>query len=333
MKRKNKKVFTSSNGFIDNVLINDATYFDYLYRLKKVAISIFEWQNLPSSMNARYLEETLYYDGMAALLKDENLGFINTRCCSNGYINIYGLPNRFNCYSYSFSEYRNLYTGKVVEDNDQDKTFNERLKETSCILVLNNWDRVSTASSIELFAYRLYEAETTAMTNIKSQKTPVMVIVDENQRFMMENLYSQYDGNKPVIFGDKNQLNPNMIKSINTEAPFIADKVMDYKKEIWNECLTFLGINNIMLDKKERLVADEANSNNELINLNLQAALVPRQEAAKQFNELFGLTGTNKEIKVRIRSDLHNIIKTEESVITDYNNNGIDDKLEVKVDE
>lgn len=327
MKRKNK-VTTKSLGFIDNALINDATYFDYLYRLKKVAISIFEWENLPASMNARYLEETLYYDGMAALLKDENLGYINTRCCSNGYINIYGLPNRFNCYSYSFSEYRNLYTGKVIIENETDETFNERLKDTSCVLVLNNWDRVSTASTIELFAYRLYEAEQTAMVNIKAQKTPVMVTVDENQRLMMENLYSQYDGNKPVIFGDKNQLNGNIIKSINTEAPFVADKVMDYKKEIWNEALTFLGINNIMLDKKERLVADEANSNNELINLNLQAALVPRQEAAKQFNELFDLTGTDKEIKVRVRSDLHNIIKNMESVITDYNDNGIDDNLE-----
>ena len=103
---------------------------------------------------------------------------------------------------------------------------------------------------------------------------------------------------------------------------------MEYKKNIWNEALQFLGINTLQSEKKERMITDEASSNNELINLNLQSMLIPRQEAAKQFNKLFGLEGTDKEISVRVRSDLYNIIKQEESVITDYNNNGIDDKLE-----
>lgn len=77
-----------------------------------------------------------------------------------------------------------------------------------------------------------------------------------------------------------------------------------------------------MVDKKERLVSDEANSNNELINLNLQSFLAPRKEACKQFNEWLGLTGTDKEIDVRVRSDLHNIIKQEESIIKDYREEG-----------
>ena len=121
-----------------------------------------------------------------------------------------------------------------------------------------------------------------------------------------------------LFFGDKKQLGSDVLRSINTNAPFVADKIMDYKKEIWNEALTFLGINNIMVDKKERLITDEANSNNELINLNLQSYLAPRQEACRQFNEKFGFTGTDKEINVRVRSDLHNIIKNAQSVVSDY---------------
>lgn len=76
-----------------------------------------------------------------------------------------------------------------------------------------------------------------------------------------------------------------------------------------------------MVDKKERLITDEANSNNELINLNLQSYLAPRQEACRQFNEKFGLKGTDKEISVRVRSDLHNIIKNAQSVVNDYKQN------------
>ena len=73
-----------------------------------------------------------------------------------------------------------------------------------------------------------------------------------------------------------------------------------------------------MIEKAERLITDEANSNNELINLNLQASLAPRKEACREFNELFGLTGTDKEIDVRVRSDLHNIIKNAQSIVSDY---------------
>ena len=277
---------------------------------------MFEWVNLPDSMNARYLEECLYYKGQASLLKDEVFGFINTQCASNGYLNIYGLPTSLNCYSFQYNSIRNLYSGlEGTEDKD-------------CILVMNNWQRVPTASTIELFAQRLADAEMTASVNIKAQKTPVLIVVDENQRLMMENLYSQYDGNRPFIMGDKNQLDEKGIRCINTDAPFIADKVMEYKKQIWNEALEYLGINTLQTEKKERLITDEASSNNELINLNLQSMLVPRQEACKQFNKLFGLEGTDKEISVRVRSDLYNIIKKEESIITDYNNNGVEDKLE-----
>lgn len=181
---------------------------------------------------------------------------------------------------------------------------------------------------MELFALRLYEAERSCDVNIKAQKTPIMILVDDKQRLTMQNLYKQYDGNQPFIFGDKQNLSDGQLKAINTEAPFVADKLQEYKKEIWNEALTFLGINNIMVDKKERLIQDEANSNNELINLNLQSYLAPRLLACKQFNEKFGFTGTKNEISVRVRSDLHNIIKNVQSIVNDYQEiNELDKKM------
>ena len=324
---KNKKL-QSNYKFLDSAILNSETYEDYFERLKKVALSIFEWQNLPDSMDERYLEKTLFFFGKATLLKDKNYGFINTKCAGSGYVNIYGLPTKLNCYSYSFNSMRKLYTGlnpNLTDKQQENNQYNE------CILVGNNWDYLPTASTIELFAYRLAEAEMTAFTNIKAQKTPVMIIVDEKQRLLMENLYNQFNGNQPFIFGDKNQLDGSLIKSITTEAPFIADKIMDYKKEIWNEALSYLGINNIMVEKKERMITDEANQNNELINLNLQSYLAPRQKACKEFNEKYGFTGTDKEISVRVRSDLKNVIKQAMSITNDFidtNENNIDDRME-----
>lgn len=308
--------------FLDSMELNNATYTDYLARFRRVALSMFEWVNLPNSMNARALELALYYNGKAALLKDKKYGFINTKCAGTGYVNIYGLPTELHCYSYDFDSKRTLYTGLIPESSNNE--YDE------CILVQNNWEMLPTVSSMELFAYRLYEAQRTCDINISAQKTPVLLIADETQRLFLENLYQQYNGNQPFIFGDKDQLGEKTLKAISTLAPYVADKITDYKKEIWNEALTFLGINNIMLEKKERLVSDEANSNNELINLNLQSFLAPRQQACREFNEKYGLIGTDKEISVRVRSDLNNIIKKEMSSTTELNNQFIK-KEEVEI--
>ena len=323
--------------FKDALELNNATFNDYLNRFKRIALSMFEWVNLPSSMDARYLEKCLFYNGQAALLKDKTYGFINTKAAANGYVNIYGLPTKINCFSYSYQSIRTLYTG--LNENLTPAQM-EYQKNNECILVMNNEDRLPTAGSLELFAWRLYNADRTCDVNITAQKTPVLIVTDEKQRLTMMQMYNQYNGNQPFIFGDKNLLTDGMkLEAIKTESPYIVDKITDYKKEIWNEALTFLGINNIARDKKERLTENESNENNELVNLNLQAMLIPRIRACKQFNEKFGLTGTDKEISVRVRSDLYNIIKQEESVISDYIDNGrIDnptniEKIEGELDE
>ena len=311
--------------FEDSLIVNDATYVDYLNRFRRIALSMFEWVNLPKSMDARYLEQCLYYNGQASLLFDKQYGFINTKCAGSGYVNIYGLPDKFNCYSYGFNSMRKLYTGlnPLLTENQF-----ENQKNYECVLVMNNWDRTPTAGSMELFAWRLYLAQRTCDVNISGQRFPVMIVGDEKQRLMLENLYNQYNGNQPFIFGNKNQLNDDMLKAIKTDSPYVADKITEYKKEIWNEALTYLGINNISVQKKERLTESESNENNELVNLNLQSMLAPRLEACRQFNEKYGLTGTDKEISVRVRSDLKNIIKMEQSIVSDYQDNKRIDKQE-----
>ena len=293
------------DAFRDAMLMNNQTYVDYLERMKKICLSIFDWQNLPESMNARFIEMCLYYNGQAALLYDEDYGFINTMAADGGYINLYGLPTEINCYSYRFNQRRSLYMTDTGE---------EKAKE--CILVMNNYERVPTAATITLFAYRLAEAQRVADTNLNSQKYPLLLTTDQRQLFTLKKIYEEYDGNTPVIFADKNVISPDALKAIKTDALFIVNDIMDYKREIWNEFLTFMGLQNLN-EKRERMITNEVDSNNELVNLNLQALLIPRKEACRQFNEKYGLAG-EKAIDVKIRSDLYNIVKQFESVTEKY---------------
>lgn len=304
MKRVKKKAI--SNQFEDAMLLNSRTYIDYLERMKKIALSMFEWVNLPDSMNSRYLEMCLYYKGQAALLYDENYGYINTQAADSGYINIYGLPTKINCFSYSYNEIRDLY---IPEATGQEKT-------DECILVMNTYERIPTCVSVELFAMRLAEAQRSADININAMRTPVLIRTDKNQELSLRNLYAQYEGNAPVIFADRTQLNPDDIKVFKTDAPFIAKDIMEYKVQIWNEFLTTLGVSNLD-EKRERLITSEIDSNNELVNLNLQSFLAPRKKACQEFNDKYGLSG-DKAIDVKVRSDLYNIIKQAESITDQY---------------
>ena len=295
-----------NSDFEDAMLLNSQTYTDYLERMKKICLSMFEWVNLPETMNSRYLEMCLYYKGQAALLYDEDYGFINTQAADSGYINIYGLPTKINCYSYSYNKMRELYVPNT-----------NLPAEEECILVMNNYQRVPTAATICLFAERLTEAQRAADVNIKAQKTPLLLLTDKNQELTLRNMYAQYDGNSPVIFGDRNVLADKPIDSINTNAEIVANDIRTYMEGIWNDFLCFVGINNLS-EKKERLITTEANTNNELVNLNMQSYLIPRKQACKEFNDKFGLTGTSRAIDVKLRSDLYNIIKENESIVKDY---------------
>lgn len=303
-----------SNQFEDAMLLNSRTYVDYLERAKKIALSMFEWVNLPDSMNSRYLEMCLYYKGQAALLYDEDYGYINTQAADSGYINIYGLPTKINCFSYSYNQIRDLYVADSGEE-----------KNKECILVMNTYERIPTCSTIELFALRLAEAQRTADINMSALRTPILIKTDRNQELSMRNLYAQYEGNTPVIYADRNQLDPENIKVFKTDAPFIAKDVMEYKVQIWNEMLSFLGVSNLS-EKRERLVTNEVDSNNELVNLNLQSYLAPRKKACEEFNEKYGLMG-EKAIDVKVRSDLYNIIKQAESITDQYREVIRDEKM------
>ena len=309
-RKKIKNDVSSSLGFTASLYDNFDTYNDYLERMTKICLSMFEYENLPDTMDERYLERCLFFDGKAALLHTTEYGYINTRACTNGYINIYGLPTKLNCFTDGqvFHTDRDVYSGINQDDN----------KDNVCIYVRNNWNCVPTAATIQLFAARLCDAQKVIDTNINAQKTPIMLIGSEKQKLTLENLYEEYDGNKPVIYGDSDIITNEALKAVRTDAPYVADKVNAYKKEIWNEFLSFIGVNNIDVEKKERLISGESDANNEVINLNLQSYLVPRQKAVDEFNKLFG---TN--VKVKVRSDLANLIKLNESVVADYVDDGM----------
>ena len=126
----------------------------------------------------------------------------------------------------------------------------------------------------------------------------------------------QYDGNMPVIKAQKS-LNPNAFTVLNTDAPYVADKLYQLKTQIWNEALTSLGISNINITKKERLITDEVTRNQGGTIASRYSRLQSRREACKKINDMFGL-----DIWCDYREDFQEIEESDDTIKGDPNSDG-----------
>ena len=266
-------------------ILNQLTYNDYLNRLTEVAINIYEWHNLPETIDERFLELTLFTNGTAIFFYDDVAEYLALQTMYGGNLDVYRIPNDRRAYAVN--------------------GFNRQLSSKDSILIFNNYLRTPSFNTIDLYAQRLAELERTIDVNVKSQKTPLLIRCDEKQRLTLANLYEQYDGNKPVIFADKN-LDLDGVKSINTQSPYVADKLQLLKKQIWNEAMTHLGVENANTEKKERLVTDEVTSNLGNVESQRYVKLNARRQACRKINTMFGL-----DISVDFRSNTTTIDTSE----------------------
>ena len=114
----------------------------------------------------------------------------------------------------------------------------------------------------------------------------------------------QYSGNTPFIFGNKQFDISNKLNVLKTDAPYLIDKLELHKHEIWNECMTFLGIDNANTDKKERLITDEVESNNEIIKYYLNCFYKTRKKACDEINKKYGL-----DISIKLNKDVLELLR------------------------
>lgn len=272
MSRKGRKAQTEA------FLQNQRTYLQYVNRLTELSISMFDWKNLPDTIDARFLELALFNDGMAVFFKDEVMGYLGLQVMIGGALDVYRIP----------------ITRTAFAQNG----YQMQLDPSNSVIIFNNMLHTNSILDVQEMSKRLYEIQRTIDVNVIQQKTPKIITCTENQRLVMKNLYAQYMGNEPFIFGDKN-LDLSGIKTLDTTSPYVADKLYDLKTQYWNEALTYLGISNVNTVKKERMITDEVQRNLGGTIASRHSRLFMRQQACEQINKMFGLN-----ISVDYRDDM-----------------------------
>lgn len=273
--------------------LNDRIYTDYFYRLMLISKSLFKWENLPDGIDERFIERYLFTEGQCLFFKDDKLGFMVTKVITNGQFNAYLEPTRVRPFAYNYE-----YEGAELFNNE------------NCVIIKNNDDSIPTFPTIDLYAYKLTNIDRTIDVNIMNQKTPVVITCSDKQKLSLKNVINQRNENEYAIYGDKN-LDMNQINVLDLRSPVVFDKLQIQKHDIWNECMTFLGINNANQDKRERLVADEVSANDEQVSASEDVMLKARQHCADLINKMFGL-----DIKVSRRTMNEGAIPTQEVIMS-----------------
>ena len=260
--------------------MNDIVFTDYYYRLMLLAKSLYKWEGLPNGINEKWIENYLFSYGNCIFYNDPNLGFMVSKMGYNGMLNVYNEPTMIQPIAPNY-----IYTGPQLVNYE------------NVVIIRNNDDSIPTAPTIELYAWDLTNIKRTIDVNIYQQKMPLIIKCSDKQKLSLKQVIMKRDDNEPAIFGDKN-LDMSDIEVLNTQAPIVFDKLQIQKHSVWNECMTFLGVNNANMDKRERLVTDEVSANDDQIDSSADVFLKARERACDEINKMFGLN-----ISVRRRNE------------------------------
>ena len=267
----------------ENAWMNRASFDMYFYRLCEIGMSVFEWKNLPDGVDERMLEYWLFFNGFCLFFYDPDLaksestkmnapdGFAVLPCTLTGKWDMYNYPKDRTAYS-------------------MNGDLRVELTEENSVICFNSQLRLSMFDNTLLFAKRLADIDRTIDINVHNQKSPRIIVTDDEQRLTFKNIELGLDGNQYSLMVDKN-LDINQIKTLDLTAPFVGNDMRILRNQIWNDALTYYGVENTNSDKKERVVTSEVMLNAGAVEVQRFTRLMPRKQFCEEVNRLWGSGG------------------------------------------
>lgn len=267
------------------LLENLREYDFYFKKYKKLLLSMFKWDNLPDGISSRFIEDKLFHNGELIFFKSK-MGFYVVSQCTEIGLNDYEEPTGYRAYGIN--------------------KINELVLAKDCVPIWNDLFKEGNAHNVHFFAKRLSNIEKTIDVNLEQLKNPYIVSCPEGQRETVKQIMKQKTEGVPYIFtsDDFNGLSDIHVFDLNIKNH--TKELMEVKHTYENEGLTFFGINNVNILKRERLTSGETEQNDEQIKFNKQSMLYARQQAVEKINEKF-----NQNIKISINNYIADKLENE----------------------
>lgn len=266
----------------------------FLIDYMTIASKLFKYKKMPKEIPLNIIEFNLFCNGRLLFFEDEilDLGYMCLPTGGYAQINNYGLPTSFQAIGLAGYTATKDTTNSVVIKNDNMYMPSFFYVDEMCKRLGDIWEAIG--------------------VNNNACKTPFVGVGSEKNMLSYKNLYKKVIGNDPLIL--VNQDTTSMLEPSNilqTGAVYYGDKFCSQMLDIEAKILTYLGINNNHIEKRERVNTEEVNSNNAIVNAHLYERLECRQEACKEINEMFGL---NVSVEINwdfIKNELKDILPVE----------------------
>lgn len=270
--------------------ISSAYYFQYLLRLTKGIFDI----KTPDHWDSDFLLDTLLLNGVFGIF-EHNSEPLAMNCQPYG-VNMYYKPTSFNI----ANPVLGTFSKTIGEDGaiiylEEDPSANAQFRTIRPLLTFYSYKLAACDKCID---QSLMNSGVTAIFSASSKKAA------ESFRLM----YDEISEGKPAVFVDEElglaSSNSRNLQYTPAKDNFVCDKIQIEKRQIIEEFLTAIGINNANTDKRERLNSDEVNSNNQECYVATEVWRRNLKETTAQAKKLF--PGLDFSITIRNMSIIDN---------------------------
>ena len=240
--------------------INNIMTESFLYdRFRLLMLNQFKWTGLDElNIKERHIEQLLFDKGCAVFFEDKELGHLCLEVSGSGKQNVYG----------DYLKYRATGFGYTKEISADD-----------AVIIENNKMFMPTNKAVLFFVERLFDLVRTMDVNVKQLKLQTLFSATDKNILTVKKIIKEIDENNWAIIKDQTLQIDEIIKAIPTNVKCLTGELTDRYNAVMNEALTYFGINNSNTDKRERLITDEANANNQFIDSCAEMFLESRKRA------------------------------------------------------
>lgn len=257
-----------------------------------IATNIYRWSGIPEEIPSRYPEKTLYENGLCTFLEIPGAGYgILPVAVETIEKNIYGEP----------SSWRAVALGTLAE-----RINSQRLNWDNSVLIYNDNYYRPTKPYVDFLIKEMVNTELAMRMNINAQKNPMWFKTNDMNVLQNKNTFIEWFEGEPTFF--KTTMASDEFEFINPGIPYIANELADTYNVYHYRILGYLGLDNAGVDKKERLVVSESESNSDYINMIRNVRLEQRKTAVDRINETFGL-GLSVDINEELAGQLQGTSK------------------------
>lgn len=253
-------------------------YLHYMERLTNVALSQFEWHNLPESVDRWYMEKTLLYTGKLAMYIPKDTSFLVASDFTTKRLTMYGYPSNISGVTVSgYDSLTGTREGGYLE-----------VEEDDFVVMYDTMTRAPLLQTIDIYAKQLTKVALAIDLNLQQQYNPYILVGNVENKAIRETFKRFMDGVAEFNPAMITSLDPQEITTIDLNVPYKGQELEELREKIWANAMSELGVNG-NLSKKERVLNDELILARQENQIKLNSRLINRVEFCNKINKKFGL--------------------------------------------